>query len=253
MKYFLFYNQVKSSEWGLNAPEALVFDWLVNLATWADHMVIDDRLFYFASRNKAAEELPTISTKPDTFYRHYRSIEKRGLCTFEKVLDKDYVHVPKKIGNEWRMGGTSEHSENFPSNLGNISESSSENFPTNKTISIDKTISDNNIYKEVDGNLKKFNTNTIQDYLRQLTTDFPLIEAIVRKQKANSERILAAAKEFAEDKLEIGRNYHTYKDFKQHFFNWSNYQDFNKKKRGQKKDEPAIGSYEYYEKYRQAQ
>lgn len=133
MTYNISIDQPRSIEWGLNLPEAALFSFCFNLSAWADHIVLGDAVWYFASRNKAIDELPILTDKPDTVYRLYKALQGKGVINWRKVGEKDYIQITQK-GKCW-------NSEKNPA-LGNISESTrkkiredSEKNPTdNKTI-----------------------------------------------------------------------------------------------------------------------
>jgi len=141
MKYTSLIDNVTSKKWGLSIQEAYLFEWIYSLPSWANKAVIDDNVFYFASKNKAIEELPLLTDKPDTMYRYYKSLEKKELILISKIGGKDYVCLTEK-SKAWNRC-KSEYSENNPNKLGNKSENNSENNPTyNKTIK-DKITKDN--------------------------------------------------------------------------------------------------------------
>ena len=123
---------------------------MTSLSNWADHITIEGKLYYFASRNKACEELPILTSKPDTMYRHYKSLRDLGLIEIEKVSGKDYIRFTSKSAS-WGKGTTSEGSEKNPNELGKKSESDSEKNPTYKNTIIDKNTSNN-----IEGKSKRF-------------------------------------------------------------------------------------------------
>jgi hypothetical protein len=144
MTYTIQIDQSHSIEWGLNLSEATLFSFCYNLPAWAETAVINNQVWYFASRNKAIEEMPLITDKPDTVYRLYRALQSKGLIEWQKIGVKDYVRLTDKA-KEW-------NSEKNPSD-GKKSESTrkkiratSENFPTynntidNSTIDIESTL-----------------------------------------------------------------------------------------------------------------
>jgi hypothetical protein len=134
MTYTIQIDQQRSIEWGLNLSEAALFSFCYNLPAWADTAIVNGAVWYFASRNKAIEEMPLLTEKPDTVYRLYRSLQAKGLINWQKIGVKDYICLTEKA-KAWN------NSENFPS-AGKKSEQTrkkiregSENFPTyNNTI-----------------------------------------------------------------------------------------------------------------------
>jgi hypothetical protein len=107
MKYSSMIDNVHSSQWGLSIQEAYLFDWLYSLPSWAQRVTMSGEGgaedFYFASRNKAIEELPLLTDKPDTMYRYYKSLEEKGLIKLTKVGNCDYIFLSGK-GKEWNRG-----------------------------------------------------------------------------------------------------------------------------------------------------
>lgn len=141
MKYTTHIDNRFAIRHGLTLAEAAVLDWMFSLPRWADRVLTDGKVFYFASKNKACEELPLVTTKVDTMYRHYRTLSSKGLIEIVKVGSKDYICFCEAVSGWDRTGGESEHSEKFPTKLGKISDPDSEKFPTDKYIS-NKTTSD---------------------------------------------------------------------------------------------------------------
>jgi len=96
MRFNTSINNVKAKEWGLNLPLSYLFAWFYELPSWANKVVIENEIYYFASKNKAVQELPLLTEKKDTMYRYYKQIEKLGLIKIKKVDDKDYICLTKK-------------------------------------------------------------------------------------------------------------------------------------------------------------
>lgn len=140
MRYNIIINQAKAKEWGLNLQQASVFSFFYELPSWADSIIEDDKIYYFASKNKAVEELPILTEKKDTMYRIYRQIEEKGLISILKKDGKDYVLVTDK-GKSWN--DFKYNSEKNPNKLGKKSEGSSEKNPTYNITSINNINTDN--------------------------------------------------------------------------------------------------------------
>ena len=147
MKYTMFIDQIHSIEWGLNLQEAAIFNFLYSVPTWAEAKLIDGKLFYHASRNKAIQDYPIVSEKPDTIYRIYRRLQSAGVIEWMKDGLKDMILITEK-GKQWN---NSEKNPTLIQELGKKSDqtrkkirNSSENFPTytstiyNHTILLDK-------------------------------------------------------------------------------------------------------------------
>jgi DNA-binding PadR family transcriptional regulator len=133
MKYTMFIDQVHSIEWGLNLQEAAIFNFLYSVPTWAEAKLIDGKLFYHASRNKAIQDYPIVSEKPDTVYRIYRRLQSAGVIEWMKDGLKDMILITEK-GKQWN---NSEKNPTLIQELGKKSDqtrkkirNSSENFPT---------------------------------------------------------------------------------------------------------------------------
>lgn len=132
MTYTIQIDQSHSIEWGLNLSEATLFSFCYNLPAWAETAIINNQVWYFASRNKAIEEMPLITDKPDTIYRLYKSLEAKGVIEWQKIGAKDYIQITAK-GACWNSDKKTE--------LGKFSEqtrkkirNTSENFPTYNNI-----------------------------------------------------------------------------------------------------------------------
>jgi len=149
MRFTTYINNPRAIEWGLSLNEAYLFSWLYELPSWAESIITDNEVYYFASRLKVIEELPLLTKKPDTVYRWFKDLEEKGLVRFIKMGKKDYVSITKK-GKKWnyngdkeneKLGRPSEQSDSSPSKLGQPSEKTSDSSPTyNSTIRDNKTI-----------------------------------------------------------------------------------------------------------------
>ena len=172
MKYSSYIDNVRSLDWGLTIQQAYIFSWLWDIPSWADTAIFDNDVWYFASKTKALDELPLLTTKIDTVYRHYKSLKDKGLIDIKKVDGKDYIKFTEK-SKDW--GRKSEHSENNPNTLGNISDNHSDLIPTYKT-----TILNNNTNDKLERETKRFQPPTIQqidDYIFEKTGHTDLDEA----------------------------------------------------------------------------
>jgi hypothetical protein len=160
MRYTTVINNVKSKDWGLNLPQAYLFAWLYEVPSWAESISVEGVTYYFASKNKAVEELPMLTSKRDTMTKHYAALVRAGLIQLIKVSGKDYIALTE-LAKQWNyrglesmhpeVGNISEGrkyirgAEINPSDLGNKSEPSAEIYPTYKRISNYKGISDKGI------------------------------------------------------------------------------------------------------------
>lgn len=141
MRYSTIINNIKANEWGLNIQQAYLFSWFYELPSWAEKVVIEGEIYYFASKNKAVDELPLLTEKLDTMYRYYKQIEEYNLIKIKKIDGKDYITLTEKA-KEWNFN-KSEYSEINPRLLGNKSENNSEINPTYNIYNTDNITSNN--------------------------------------------------------------------------------------------------------------
>lgn len=134
MKYTLNINQAQAIELGISsANQALIFDLLTSAATWAKPEIIGNDVFYWVARQTIANELELLKLKPDTIYRHLKSLAKIGLINYKKVGKKDCIQITKKGQKYLIKDKNSTMSEINPSKFGNKSEKNSEINPTYPT------------------------------------------------------------------------------------------------------------------------
>ena len=127
MKYTISINQKQAIELGLtNINQILILDLLATASTWAKTEVIDDVVYYWVARQVVASELPVLGLKPDTVYRHLKSLAENGFIEHVKRGKKDCVRLAEK-GKSYYVGSKSENSDN---QLGSKSEKNSEVNPT---------------------------------------------------------------------------------------------------------------------------
>jgi|GEM_PF-3321429 len=149
MKFSIHVNQKQALELGItNINQAVIFDLLTGLSTWAAPEVIENTVFYWVSRQRISHELPILGLKADTIYRHIKSLHEVGLIEYRKVGKKDCIRITEK-GKSYYVGNKSEFadftmSEMNPKNdqnseinpnhyVGNESEKNSDLNPTYKT------------------------------------------------------------------------------------------------------------------------
>lgn len=112
---------------GLTLAETYVLEWMLNLPIWADKYIVNKTTVYFASKNKACEDLPMITRKNDTMYRYYKRLEEKGLIRNHKISNKDYIELTE-LCHGWN---SIRRSEVRPDQSGSLSESTSDVRPTN--------------------------------------------------------------------------------------------------------------------------
>ena len=163
MRFITTLNNQKCMEWKINATQGILFSLLYEANNWAVEEIIENKTYYFVSRNLIMEELPMFFEKSDTVYRNLKILQEKGLIEYTKKGKKDLIRITAK-GKSWNFikqkdnsgknPSFDESSEKNPSNLGKKSEKEpkiSEKNPTNKdTISYkDNNIINNNIYSSV--------------------------------------------------------------------------------------------------------
>jgi hypothetical protein len=171
MKYNLYVNQSKALELGItNLNQAHIFDLLTTASSWASVEIINNEYFYWVSRQAICRELVLLNLKPDTVYRHLKSLDKIGLIIYKKLGKKDCIQMTKKgkkyLSNTPKIamlemnpnryvGNESEKTLNSdlnPKKLGNESEKHSDLNPTYPTTTINHTTSNHkekNIKKKI--------------------------------------------------------------------------------------------------------
>ncbi|MXV39363.1 hypothetical protein GO491_11860 [Flavobacteriaceae bacterium Ap0902] len=226
MRYSSYINNIKALEWGLDLKTAYLFSWFYELPSWAESIVIGGKVYYFASKNKALEELPILTDKVDTVYRYYKKIEELGLIKTKKIAGKDYIYLTKKAKN-WNakntefntLGNKSDtrkqirHSDNNPTKLGNLSESHSDLNPTYNNTILDKKTNINN--------------NRNFDFLDECSGSHLWIESICRLNKTKPEVVKEHLIKFTDYLTTIDDTKQNLREYKSHFSHWFSKQEFN--------------------------
>ena len=174
MRFSTTLNNQKCMEWELNATQGVLIALLYEANAWANEEIIDDKTYYFVSRNLILKELPMFFEKADTVYRNLKVLAEKGIIEYIKYKGMDLIRLTEK-GKSWNfIESNSEKSPNFdnnseknPSKFGKKSENNSEKNPTYKDTNIQKDISKNNKEK----NKKEKKPNEIQEFINNLTED----------------------------------------------------------------------------------
>ena len=174
MRFSTTLNNQKCMEWELNATQGILVALLYEANAWANEEIIDDKTYYFVSRNLILKELPMFFEKSDTVYRNLKVLAEKGIIEYIKHKGMDLIRLTEK-GKSWNfIESSSEKSPNFdnnseknPSEFGKKSENNSEKNPTYKDTNIQKDISKNNKEK----NKKEKKPNDIQEFINNLTED----------------------------------------------------------------------------------
>ena len=127
MRFSTYLNNVKCMEWKINAQQGILFALLYEAPAWAKEEIIENKAYYFVSRNLILEELPMFFEKSDTVYRNLKVLQEKGLIEYIKQGKKDLIRITAK-GKTWNEFKDN-NSEKSPS-----SEQNSEKNPKNKKI-----------------------------------------------------------------------------------------------------------------------
>ena len=174
MRFSTTLNNQKCMEWGINATQGILVALLYEANAWANEEIIDDKIYYFVSRNLILKELPMFFEKADTVYRNLKVLAEKGIIEYIKHKGMDLIRLTEK-GKSWNfIENNSEKNPNFnsnseksPSKFGKKSENNSEKNPTYKDTNIQKDINKNNKEK-----YKKEKTkNEVQDFITNLEAD----------------------------------------------------------------------------------
>lgn len=155
MRFSTTLNNQKCMEWELNATQGVLIALLYEANAWANEEIIDDKTYYFVSRNLILKELPMFFEKADTVYRNLKVLAEKGIIEYIKHKGMDLIRLTEK-GKSWNfIERNSEKSPNFdnnseknPSEFGKKSENNSEKNPTYKNTNIQKDINNKNIYSD---------------------------------------------------------------------------------------------------------
>ena len=174
MRFSTTLNNQKCMEWGINATQGILVALLYEANAWANEEIIDDKIYYFVSRNLILKELPMFFEKADTVYRNLKVLAEKGIIEYIKHKGMDLIRLTEK-GKSWNfIENNSEKSPNFnsnseksPSKFGKKSENNSEKNPTYKDTNIQKDINKNNKEKYK----KEKKQNEIQEFINNLDRD----------------------------------------------------------------------------------
>ena len=178
MRFSTTLNNQKCMEWKINATQGILVALLYEANAWANEEIIDDKIYYFVSRNLILKELPMFFEKADTVYRNLKILAEKGIIEYIKHKGKDLIRLTEK-GKSWNfiennIEDNSEKNPNFnsnseksPSKFGKKSENNLEKNPTYKDTNIQKDINKNNKEKYK----KEKKQNEIQEFINNLDRD----------------------------------------------------------------------------------
>jgi DNA-binding transcriptional ArsR family regulator len=186
MQFTIYINQPRATEWGLNLQQATLFAFLYELPSWATCHIIDGVSYYRIAYGKIISELPILSQRKDTIYRHMKALAGLGVIEVQQQGANILVRVTRK-GAVWNRDGAgnpafgkkSERSEENPSLLGKISGPTSEKNPTNHNTTYPPTRSVNHPPFSPSGQEQQ----EVEEYIR-LETDRAYRAGEIRTTKA---------------------------------------------------------------------
>lgn len=133
MKFTITVNQKQAKDLGIKSiNQAIILGFISEAHSWAEPLVLEGEVYYWASRSVISSELELLDLKADTIYRHLKSLVSLGLIDYIKINKKDCVRLTKK-GKTYYVGNESEKEQNSdlnPTKLGNESENNSDLNPT---------------------------------------------------------------------------------------------------------------------------
>lgn len=100
MRYSTIIDNITSIKWGLNIQESYLFSFIFEARAWTNTIEINGLDYFFLSRNKVVKEIPLLTTKTDTIYRYYKSLESLGLIIYIKDGKRDFICITDK-GKQW--------------------------------------------------------------------------------------------------------------------------------------------------------
>ena len=201
MRYTISIDQTHSIEWNLSLSEAALFSFIYSLPSWAEQIHVNGQTWFFASRNKAIDEMPIITDKADTIYRLYKSLQSKGIIDWQKFGEKDCILITEK-GKNWNSSKT---------DLGNKSESTRKKIRLKAEINptYNSTKNNNTINNSIDINTNVF----IAD---EEINEFSNFSKVETQSKVNPFSIISQIekeKTFAEQKEKERKPNPTYEAF----------------------------------------
>ena len=170
MRFSTYLNNAKCMEWQINATQGILFSLLYEAPAWAKEEIIENKTYYFVSRNLILEELPMFFEKSDTVYRNLKVLQEKGLIKYIKQGKKDLIRITAK-GKTWnefkdnnseKNPNSEQNSEKNPNNLGKKSEKEPKNSEKNPT-------NNNTIYNYNNTNILNNIYSSVIDYLNKKT------------------------------------------------------------------------------------
>ena len=96
MRFSTTLNNQKCMEWELNATQGVLIALLYEANAWANEEIIDDKTYYFVSRNLILKELPMFFEKADTVYRNLKVLAEKEIIEYIKHKGMDLIRLTEK-------------------------------------------------------------------------------------------------------------------------------------------------------------
>ena len=162
MRFITTINNKKCLEWEISGTQGALMALLYEANAWAKEIIVDNKVYYFVSKNLILRELPLYYEKVDTVYRHLKVLAQKGIIEYIKQDKKDLIRLTEK-GKTWNYQKTEKEAKNSdfnpnkninsdtnPNELGFQSEKEAKNSdfnPINKDTNIQKDINNKYIYR----------------------------------------------------------------------------------------------------------
>ncbi len=171
MRFITTINNKKCLEWEISGTQGALMALLYEANAWAKEIIIDNKVYYFVSKNLILRELPLYYEKVDTVYRHLKVLAQKGIIEYIKQDKKDLIRLTEK-GKTWNYQKTEKEVENSdfnpnkninsdtnPNELGFQSEKEAKNsdFNPNKNINSDTNPNELGFQSEKEAKNSDFN------------------------------------------------------------------------------------------------
>ncbi|MDO5089745.1 MAG: hypothetical protein Q4D53_08160, partial [Leptotrichiaceae bacterium] len=102
MRFITVINNKKCLEWGITATQGALVSLIYEANSWAKEIIVNDKIYYYISRNLILQELPLFFEKSDTVYRNLKFLNEKGIIEYIKQGKKDLIKLTLK-GKTWNF------------------------------------------------------------------------------------------------------------------------------------------------------
>lgn len=100
MTYNININQLKAKEWDLSLKACFGMCKMADLSSWANPVIVDEKVYYVLYRSKLLEEIPLVGKSPTTASRIIKELEDKDIIeSVNKATTPAYRLTDK--GREW--------------------------------------------------------------------------------------------------------------------------------------------------------